>query len=203
MDESKPVKYAVWELADQTIVYVCPRGADPELGCNFGDQWGVTTKHPLATLFETREEAREVLKQLQSTYTPERFERFGNDGGAEVEVVFDEAEFRGREDTWLEFYERRGKGSVRGVMSSKTICPCCGVDAVSDPTLFDLCPGCMGEVNDDLMEVAAAVSEVIKPALETCPCLGVCPECAEPTAPDEWAVEDVCINCYQGPSPLG
>ncbi len=71
------MKYAVATILDQTHGYYAKDDAEIVLDC-----W--TIKHPHAFLFDSEEEAMEIAK----TY----------DGW--VEPVYDEAEFRAREDTW-------------------------------------------------------------------------------------------------------
>lgn len=79
--------YAIAIVADQTIVY---RTED--------ECW--TTKHPEAKLWATREEAAAVLERcnanIQAPKDSKEWERFSG----WIEEVRDEAEFRGREDTW-------------------------------------------------------------------------------------------------------
>jgi len=74
------MKYAVATVLDQTIGYYAHEGATE---CAI-DRW--TTRHPDAVLFETETDARAVV------------ERFNYETW--IEEVADEAEFRGREDTW-------------------------------------------------------------------------------------------------------
>jgi len=86
-------------------------------------------------------------------------------------------------------------------------CPLCCTPFDNHDGLFDLCEGCSGVVTSDLDSIALFAAEGVSdylyeevPAL--CPCLSVCPECAEPTAPDEWSphsVAPLCINCDHYP----
>lgn len=81
------MKYAVFLVADQTIVFVTPK----HIAGN-GPWEHTTTKHPEAMLWDSESDARDVVNDL------------GVDGRglplAYVEDVPDEAEFRAREDTW-------------------------------------------------------------------------------------------------------
>lgn len=65
------MRFAVYVPMDQTWLYLTA-----------GKSW--TTKHPEAELFESRDAADQAT----------------NESEAQIEEVADEAEFRGREDTW-------------------------------------------------------------------------------------------------------
>jgi hypothetical protein len=85
----KPVKYAIWVIADQTYVYLDNDGT-----------W--TTEHPHAKLFDDKEEARAFAIAHGCQPEDDITEDKNKDANSPwyLEEVPDEKEFRAREDTW-------------------------------------------------------------------------------------------------------